>query len=348
MPRDERAEQFDNFKKPAEDGGAHGLLLSIRVGGIGLTLTAATRAIICDPWWNPAVDAQAVDRMYRIGQREPVRCYRLITRNTIEEHIFNMQTLKRGVDRTTFGRSNQKRYTSADELKKLMQFVQVNAHRKMSRVGQGGASSGVGPVEVDVAQKRSQRWRFANYSTLFDGVDRSSAETAGCEDSDDEDDGCEGSDGQQQTTGGTMGSEDSDGQQEEGSMGSEDSSDRQQEESAAGAGGVGAEAGEAAGDSGGAEAGEASNDADEDGDPQQSFRPETACGAYVFENTRKIATKFDAAMRAGEAVEDRKKTMRDLWKQWHPDKNPLDAERCKSIFQWLENQKEKFLGAENR
>lgn len=61
------------------------------MGGLGITLTSADRVIIFDPSWNPSVDAQAVDRAYRIGQKRPVVVYRLITCGTIEEKIYRKQ-----------------------------------------------------------------------------------------------------------------------------------------------------------------------------------------------------------------------------------------------------------------
>lgn len=63
-------------------------LLTTKVGGFGLNLTGADRAIIMDPDWNPANDNQAVDRIFRIGQKKDVIVYRLVTMGTIEEKIY--------------------------------------------------------------------------------------------------------------------------------------------------------------------------------------------------------------------------------------------------------------------
>ena len=63
-------------------------LLTTKVGGFGLNLTGADRAIILDPDWNPANDNQAVDRVFRIGQKKDVIVYRLVTMGTIEEKIY--------------------------------------------------------------------------------------------------------------------------------------------------------------------------------------------------------------------------------------------------------------------
>jgi superfamily II DNA or RNA helicase len=72
-------------------------LLSLKAGGVGLNLTAADYVFILDPWWNPAVEAQAVDRAHRIGQSKRVFAYRLLCRDTVEEKIAALQESKRGL-----------------------------------------------------------------------------------------------------------------------------------------------------------------------------------------------------------------------------------------------------------
>ncbi|MFH1497091.1 MAG: DEAD/DEAH box helicase [Verrucomicrobiota bacterium] len=69
-------------------------LLSLKAAGFGLNLTAASYAILFDPWWNPAAEAQAIDRIHRIGQTKPVIAYRLIAANTVEEKIRLLQREK--------------------------------------------------------------------------------------------------------------------------------------------------------------------------------------------------------------------------------------------------------------
>jgi SNF2 family DNA or RNA helicase len=69
--------------------------LSLKAGGTGLNLTAAANVIHYDLWWNPAVEAQATDRAYRIGQKSNVMVYRLITQGTFEEKIDEMLKLKK-------------------------------------------------------------------------------------------------------------------------------------------------------------------------------------------------------------------------------------------------------------
>jgi superfamily II DNA or RNA helicase len=72
-------------------------LISLKAGGVGLNLTAAEYVFLLDPWWNPAVEAQAIDRTHRIGQEHPVFAYRLIARNTVEEKVVELQNTKRNL-----------------------------------------------------------------------------------------------------------------------------------------------------------------------------------------------------------------------------------------------------------
>jgi SNF2 family DNA or RNA helicase len=78
-----------------EDADCRLFLVSLKAGGQGLNLTAADYIYILDPWWNPAVEAQAVDRAHRIGQTRRVFAYRLIARDTVEEKILALQDRKR-------------------------------------------------------------------------------------------------------------------------------------------------------------------------------------------------------------------------------------------------------------
>ena len=72
-------------------------LISLKAGGLGLNLTAAEYVFLLDPWWNPAVEAQAIDRTHRIGQTRQVFAYRLIARDTVEEKILELQSHKRSL-----------------------------------------------------------------------------------------------------------------------------------------------------------------------------------------------------------------------------------------------------------
>ncbi len=88
----DRQARVDRFQTDPE---CRLFLISLKAGGLGLNLTAADYVFILDPWWNPAVEAQAVDRAHRIGQTRPVFAYRLIARNTVEEKILELQQSKR-------------------------------------------------------------------------------------------------------------------------------------------------------------------------------------------------------------------------------------------------------------
>jgi len=135
---DERQKYVDAFNKMAN---IKVFLLSTKVGGLGLNLTGSDRVIIYDPAWNPATDAQAVDRSYRIGQERDVMVYRLVTCGTIEEKIYRRQISKVGLLKSVTGNSNQHRYFSKSELKEVfklddpmvsqtqLQFKQLHEHR---------------------------------------------------------------------------------------------------------------------------------------------------------------------------------------------------------------------------
>jgi SNF2 family DNA or RNA helicase len=77
------------------DAGPPVFLISLKAGGQGLNLTAADYVFVLDPWWNPAVEAQAVDRAHRIGQDKRVFALRLIARDTVEEKVLELQQKKR-------------------------------------------------------------------------------------------------------------------------------------------------------------------------------------------------------------------------------------------------------------
>lgn len=87
--RQERVERFQN------DPDCPIFLISLKAGGLGLNLTAAEYVYLLDPWWNPAVEAQAIDRSHRIGQVNNVFAYRIICRDTVEQKIIDLQQKKR-------------------------------------------------------------------------------------------------------------------------------------------------------------------------------------------------------------------------------------------------------------
>jgi superfamily II DNA or RNA helicase len=79
------------------DAGCPLFLISLKAGGVGLNLTAADYVFLLDPWWNPAVEAQAIDRTHRIGQEAHVFAYRLIAQDTVEEKVMELQQTKRSL-----------------------------------------------------------------------------------------------------------------------------------------------------------------------------------------------------------------------------------------------------------
>lgn len=85
-----RSEVISRFKK----GTAPAFLISLKAGGFGLTLTEADYVFLLDPWWNPATEAQAVDRAHRIGQERTVMVYRMVAEGTIEEKVLTLQQRK--------------------------------------------------------------------------------------------------------------------------------------------------------------------------------------------------------------------------------------------------------------
>lgn len=80
-----------------EEQGPPLFLISLRAGGVGINLTAADYVILMDPWWNPAVEDQAIDRSHRIGQSRPVTAYRIIASDTVEERIAALQARKKAL-----------------------------------------------------------------------------------------------------------------------------------------------------------------------------------------------------------------------------------------------------------
>ena len=94
-------------------------LLSLRAAGTGLNLTTASYVVLYDPWWNPAVEAQAIDRSHRIGQTRTVNAYRLIAPGTVEEKIWELQERKAQTISDVLGEEGFARSLSKDDLEYL-------------------------------------------------------------------------------------------------------------------------------------------------------------------------------------------------------------------------------------
>ncbi|MCP4155940.1 MAG: DEAD/DEAH box helicase [bacterium] len=95
-------------------------LISLKAGGFGLNLTAANYVIHMDPWWNPAVEDQASDRVHRIGQHQPVTIYRLVTRGTIEEKIVELHKSKRDLADSLLAGTEVSAALTVEELTELI------------------------------------------------------------------------------------------------------------------------------------------------------------------------------------------------------------------------------------
>lgn len=99
----DRQERVNRFQT---DPNCKLFLVSLKAGGVGLNLTAADYVFLLDPWWNPAVEAQAIDRTHRIGQTRNVFAYRLIARDTVEEKVLQLQQSKRDLANAIINEDN--------------------------------------------------------------------------------------------------------------------------------------------------------------------------------------------------------------------------------------------------
>ena len=113
----DRDKEIQKFRK----GENNIFLLSLKAGGYGLTLTEADTVIHCDPWWNPAVEAQASARIHRIGQEKPVFIYKLIAESTIESRILKLQDEKRNLANSLLNQDQENWLLDETHLKTLLE-----------------------------------------------------------------------------------------------------------------------------------------------------------------------------------------------------------------------------------
>ena len=118
-PVPQRAELVKTF----QTGEQPLFLISLKAGGLGLNLTAADFIIHLDPWWNPAIEDQASDRAYRIGQKRPVTVYRLIAAQTIEEKIIALHQTKKDLANSLLEGANQSHKLTREELLDLVKLA---------------------------------------------------------------------------------------------------------------------------------------------------------------------------------------------------------------------------------
>lgn len=138
VPPEERQRRVDRFKQTSATE-IPVFLLTSHVGGLGLTLTEASRIIVLDPSWNPATDNQSVDRAYRIGQDKDVVVYRLITCGTVEEKIYRKQVFKGALSRAGTDESEAFRYFTQEQLSDLFSasvagFERSETHKQLNEL----------------------------------------------------------------------------------------------------------------------------------------------------------------------------------------------------------------------
>ena len=116
-PAAQRARRVQSF----QNGDADVFLISLKAGGTGLNLTAATVVVHLDPWWNPAVEDQATDRAHRIGQDSPVSVYRMVSQGTIEQGILELHAQKRALMASVLGDASAPVSLTTDDLRALLE-----------------------------------------------------------------------------------------------------------------------------------------------------------------------------------------------------------------------------------
>jgi len=113
----DRAARVERFQT---DAACPVFLVSLKAGGVGLNLTAADYVFLLDPWWNPAAEAQAIDRAHRIGQTRPVHALRLVARGTVEEQVLELQAGKRALADAVVRADEGATGPTAEELRALL------------------------------------------------------------------------------------------------------------------------------------------------------------------------------------------------------------------------------------
>lgn len=116
IPIKERQGMVDAF----QSGKGQTFLISVKAGGLGLNLTGANYVIHLDPWWNPAIEQQATDRVYRIGQNQKVTVYHLIAEHTIEEKILRLHQTKQSLADSLLEGTNMPHKLTTQDLMELL------------------------------------------------------------------------------------------------------------------------------------------------------------------------------------------------------------------------------------
>jgi len=150
----QRHEKVDKFNR--EDKRFQCMLLTTTVGGVGLTLTGADRVILVDPAWNPATDAQAVDRAFRIGQTKEVRVYRLIMSGLIEDKMFRLQVFKMGLAKTALESDKvSQNYFTSREIRALFEWTEPSEGETLKLLNEKHGKDSDEAVEKDAQEDGS-------------------------------------------------------------------------------------------------------------------------------------------------------------------------------------------------
>jgi len=172
-----RTQKIDKFEKYPDR--FQFMLLTTSVGGVGLNLVCADRVVIVDPAWNPATDAQAVDRAFRIGQEKRVKVYRLVMSGLIEDKMFRLQVFKMGLSKTALEAEQQKAYFTSREIRALFDWTDPaeGETRKHLLEQQGGEDMNDGIQQAADEDGASEGWLAAgptvglsDFTQLYSGM----------------------------------------------------------------------------------------------------------------------------------------------------------------------------------
>jgi len=133
MAASRRKESMENFQN---DSKVRVILCSVRVAGMGLTLTAGDIVLLLDPWWNKPVEQQAIDRVHRIGQKRAVEVVRLVAKDTVEEQMLAIQAVKHSVfERAMSKKADQSQQSRLDVVLKVFRGPWATPKKLSARKG---------------------------------------------------------------------------------------------------------------------------------------------------------------------------------------------------------------------
>jgi len=139
MSIEERTRSLQLFESDLE---CKVILISLMAGSVGLNLVSANNVVLVDPWWNPAVEQQALDRVHRIGQKKFVRAYKFITVDSVEEKIVEIQKRKQSLVNLIFNFDrNEIKRRNMENLKDIFEMGNKRIENDLKRILQVGESS---------------------------------------------------------------------------------------------------------------------------------------------------------------------------------------------------------------